>query len=343
MAKTMKAAVVREFGKPLSIDEVPVPEPGEGEIQVRVHASGVCHTDLHAAEGDWPVKPNPPFIPGHEGVGFVSAVGKGVRHVKEGDRVGVPWLYNACGHCKHCLGGWETLCTDQKNTGYSVNGGFADYVIADPNYVGHLPSNVPFADIAPILCAGVTVYKGLKVTEAKPGDWVVISGVGGLGHMAVQYAKAMGLNVAAVDIADDKLSLARKLGATLTVNALEEDPAAVIRRETGGGAQGVLVTAVSRAAFSQAIGMVGRGGTVALNGLPPGDFPLDIFGMVLNGITVRGSIVGTRLDLQESIDFAAQGKVKATIAKAKLEDINDVFARMHKGQIEGRIVLDIAA
>ena len=343
MAKTMKAAVVREFGKPLSIDEVPVPEPGEGEIQVRIHASGVCHTDLHAAEGDWPVKPNPPFIPGHEGVGFVSAVGKGVRHVKEGDRVGVPWLYNACGHCKHCLGGWETLCTDQKNTGYSVNGGFADYVIADPNYVGHLPSNVPFADIAPILCAGVTVYKGLKVTEAKPGDWVVISGVGGLGHMAVQYAKAMGLNVAAVDIADDKLSLARKLGATLTVNALEEDPAAVIRRETGGGSQGVLVTAVSRAAFSQAIGMVGRGGTVALNGLPPGDFPLDIFGMVLNGITVRGSIVGTRLDLQESIDFAAQGKVKATIAKAKLEDINDVFARMHKGQIEGRIVLDIAA
>ena len=343
MTKTMKAAVVREFGKPLSIDEVPVPEPGEGEIQVRVHASGVCHTDLHAAEGDWPVKPNPPFIPGHEGVGFVSAVGKGVRHVKEGDRVGVPWLYNACGHCKHCLGGWETLCTDQKNTGYSVNGGFADYVIADPNYVGHLPSNVPFADIAPILCAGVTVYKGLKVTEAKPGDWVVISGVGGLGHMAVQYAKAMGLNVAAVDIADDKLSLARKLGATLTVNALEEDPAAVVKRETGGGAQGVLVTAVSRAAFSQAIGMVGRGGTVALNGLPPGDFPLDIFGMVLNGITVRGSIVGTRLDLQESIDFAAQGKVKATIAKAKLEDINDVFARMHKGQIEGRIVLAIAA
>ena len=342
MTKTMKAAVVREFGKPLSIDEVPVPEPGEGEIQVRIHASGVCHTDLHAAEGDWPVKPNPPFIPGHEGVGFVSAVGKGVRHVKEGDRVGVPWLYNACGHCKHCLGGWETLCTDQRNTGYSVNGGFADYVIADPNYVGHLPSNVPFADIAPILCAGVTVYKGLKVTEAKPGDWVVISGVGGLGHMAVQYAKAMGLNVAAVDIADDKLSLARKLGATLTVNALEEDPAAVIRRETGGGAQGVLVTAVSRAAFSQAIGMVGRGGTVALNGLPPGDFPLDIFGMVLNGITVRGSIVGTRLDLQESIDFAAQGKVKATVATAKLEDINGVFERMQKGQIEGRIVLDIA-
>ncbi len=343
MARTMKAAVVREFGKPLSIDEVPIPEPGPGEIQVKIQASGVCHTDLHAAEGDWPVKPVPPFIPGHEGVGFVSAVGQGVRHVKEGDRVGVPWLYTACGHCRHCLGGWETLCTEQKNTGYSVNGGFAEYVVADPNYVGHLPGNIPFPEIAPVLCAGVTVYKGLKVTDTKPGDWVVISGVGGLGHMAVQYAKAMGLNVAAVDIDDAKLALARRLGATLTVNAREEDPAAVVKRETGGGAQGVLVTAVSPKAFEQAIGMVARGGTVSLNGLPPGTFPLDIFGMVLNGITVRGSIVGTRLDLQESIDFAAAGKVRATIATARLEDINDVFQRMHEGRIEGRMVLDLAA
>ncbi|MBB5223276.1 propanol-preferring alcohol dehydrogenase [Amaricoccus macauensis] len=342
MARTMKAAVVREFGKPLSIDEVPIPEPGEGMIQVAVQASGVCHTDLHAAEGDWPVKPNPPFIPGHEGVGFVSAVGRGVRNVKEGDRVGVPWLYTACGHCKHCLGGWETLCTEQQNTGYSVNGGFADYVVADPNYVGHLPDNVDFAEMAPILCAGVTVYKGLKVTDTKPGDWVVISGIGGLGHMAVQYAKAMGMNVAAVDISDEKLELAKELGATLTVNAMNEDPAEYIKRETGGGAQGVLVTAVSPKAFEQAVGMVDRGGTISLNGLPPGTFPLDIFGMVLNGITVRGSIVGTRLDLQESIDFAAQGKVKATIHSAKLEDVNDIFAKMHKGQIDGRIVLDIA-
>ena len=342
MAKTMKAAVVSEFGKPLSIDEVPIPEPGPGMIQVAIQASGVCHTDLHAAEGDWPVKPNPPFIPGHEGVGFVSAVGKGVKHVKEGDRVGVPWLYTACGCCRHCLGGWETLCEQQQNTGYSVNGGFADYVVADPNYVGHLPKNVDFVEIAPVLCAGVTVYKGLKVTDTKPGDWVVISGIGGLGHMAVQYAIAMGMNVAAVDIDDEKLAFARKLGATVTVNAATDpDPAATIKRETDGGAQGVLVTAVGRKAFEQAIGMVSRGGTVALNGLPPGDFPLDIFGMVLNGITVRGSIVGTRLDLQESLDFAGQGKVKATVQSAKLEDINDIFAKMHKGQIEGRMVLDM--
>lgn len=341
MAKTMKAAVVREFGKPLSIDEVPVPEPGPGMIQVRIKATGVCHTDLHAAEGDWPVRPNPPFIPGHEGVGFVSAVGQGVKHVKEGDRVGVPWLYSACGHCKHCLGGWETLCESQQNTGYSVNGGFAEYVVADPNYVGHLPANIDFADIAPVLCAGVTVYKGLKVTDTKPGDWVVISGIGGLGHMAVQYASAMGLNVAAVDIDDTKLDLARRLGASVTVNAATEDPVARIRSETDGGAQGVLVTAVSRQAFQQAVGMVGRGGTVSLNGLPPGDFPLDIFGMVLNGVTVRGSIVGTRLDLQESLDFAADGKVKATIHKARLEDVNDIFERMRKNQIEGRMVMEI--
>ncbi|RSV43942.1 alcohol dehydrogenase AdhP [Sphingomonas sp. ABOLE] len=341
MRKTMKAAVVREFGKPLVIEEVPVPQVGPGQILVKIAASGVCHTDLHAAEGDWPVKPKPPFIPGHEGVGHVAAVGAGVTHVKEGDRVGVPWLYTACGHCMHCLGGWETLCESQQNTGYSVNGGFADYVLADPNYVGILPDTVGFVEIAPVLCAGVTVYKGLKVTDTKPGDWVAISGIGGLGHMAVQYAKAMGLNVIAVDIDDDKLALGRKLGAELTVNALHEDPAAFVKKAIG-GARGVLVTAVSTKAFQQALGMVGRGGTVSLNGLPPGDFPLSIFDTVLNGITVRGSIVGTRLDLQEALDFAGQGKVHATVATERLENVNSVFDRMRKGEIEGRIVLDMA-
>ena len=339
MESTMKAAVVREFGKPLVMEEVAVPRPGAGQILVKIAATGVCHTDLHAAEGDWPVKPNPPFIPGHEGVGHVVAVGAGVKHVKEGDRVGVPWLYDACGHCTHCLGGWETLCEEQHNTGYSVNGSFAEYVLADPNYVGHLPGNVSFVDIAPILCAGVTVYKGLKVTDTKPGDWVVISGIGGLGHLAVQYAKAMGLNVVAVDVDDRKLDLARSLGATLAVNARSEDPIAFVKKQIG-GANGVLVTAVSPKAFEQAMGMVGRGGTVALNGLPPGDFPLPIFDTGLNGVTVRGSIVGTRLDLQEALDFAGDGKVKATISTDKLENINDIFSRMNKGDIQGRVVID---
>jgi len=335
----MKAAVVRAFKEPLVIQEVPVPTPGAGQILVKIAASGVCHTDLHAADGDWPVKPKPPFIPGHEGVGHVAAVGVGVSHVKEGDRVGVPWLYTACGHCRHCLGGWETLCEQQQNTGYSVNGGFAEYVVADPDYVGHLPGNVSFVEIAPILCAGVTVYKALKVTDTRPGDWVVISGIGGLGHVAVQYAKAMGLNVIAVDVDDAKLELARKLGASLGVNARKADPAAFVKKEVG-GARGVLVTAVSPKAFEQAMGLVGRGGTVSLVGLPPGDFPLSIFNTVLNGITVRGSIVGTRLDLQEALDFAGQGKVKATVATERLESINDIFSRMRAGDIQGRVVID---
>ena len=192
------------------------------------------------------------------------------------------------------------------------------------------------------MCAGVTVYKGLKVTDTRPGDWVVISGIGGLGHMAVQYAKAMGLNVAAVDVDDAKLRLAGRLGAAVTVNARTTDPAAFLKKEIG-GAHGVLVTAVSTKAFEQALGMVRRGGTVSLVGLPPGQFPLDIFGMVLNGITVRGSIVGTRLDLAESLAFAGQAKVAATVTGDRLENINDIFARMHAGKIEGRVVLDMSA
>ncbi|MEQ6888875.1 alcohol dehydrogenase AdhP [Halomonas sp. CS7] len=342
MDATMKAAVVRQFGEPLTIEEVPTPRPQRGEILVKVAASGVCHTDLHAAHGDWPVKPEPPFIPGHEGVGHIVAVGEGVTHVKEGDRVGVPWLYSACGHCEHCLGGWETLCESQQNTGYSVNGGFADYTLADAGYVGRLPDNVDFLEIAPVLCAGVTVYKGLKMTDTRPGQWVVISGIGGLGHMAVQYARAMGLNVAAVDIDDGKLALAERLGAAVTVNAMKIDPAAYIKKEIG-GAHGALVTAVSPKAFDQAQGMLRRGGTLVLNGLPPGDFPLPIFGTVLNGLTIRGSIVGSRQDLQESLDFAGEGKVKATVATDRLENINEVFQRMIEGRIEGRVVLDMTS
>lgn len=340
MANTMKAAVVREFGKPLTIEDAPIPTPKPGQLLVKIATTGVCHTDLHAANGDWPVKPKPPFIPGHEGIGHVAAVGAGVTHVREGDLVGVPWLHSACGHCEHCFGGWETLCERQQNSGYSVNGSFAEYCLADPNYVGRIPAKADQLEIAPVLCAGVTVYKGLKVTETKPGQWVVVSGIGGLGHMAVQYARAMGLHVAAVDVDDAKLNLARKLGAAVTVNARTADPVAVVKKEIG-GAHGVLVTAVSTKAFEQALGMVRRGGTVSLTGLPPGSFPLPIFDMVLSGITVRGSIVGTRLDLQESLDFAGEGLVKATVKADRLENINDVFDRMNKGQIEGRIVLDL--
>jgi propanol-preferring alcohol dehydrogenase len=247
---TMKAAIVKQFGKPLVIEDVAVPQPGPGEVLVKVKACGVCHTDLHAASGDWPVKPVPPFIPGHEAAGIVAALGSGVKNLKVGDAVGVAWLHDACMSCEYCETGWETLCEHQHNTGYSVNGGFAEYVIASAAFVAKLPATVDFAAIAPILCAGVTTYKGLKETEARPGEWVVVSGVGGLGHVAIQYAKAMGLKVAAIDIAEDKLALARETGADLAVNALADGAADKVLTATGGGAHGVLVTAVSTAAFA---------------------------------------------------------------------------------------------
>lgn len=341
MSGMMKAAVVRAFGKPLVIEDVPVPTPGPGEILVRVKACGVCHTDLHAASGDWPVKPVPPFIPGHEAAGVVAALGPDVTGFKPGDAVGVAWLHDACMRCEYCETGWETLCEHQHNTGYSVNGGFAEYVVASAAFAARLPAGVDFAAIAPILCAGVTTYKGLKETDARPGEWVVISGIGGLGQVAVQYAKAMGLKVVAVDIAEDKLKLARASGADRAVNALSADAVDSVLRDTGGGAHGVLVTAVSTAAFAQALKMVRRKGTVSLVGLPPGEFPTPIFDVVLKRITVRGSIVGTRRDLDEAIAFAAEGKVRSEITKVPLADINAVFDRMKAGKIDGRIVLDI--
>ncbi len=343
--KTMKAAVSKEYGKPLVIEEVPVPKPGKNEILVKIEACGVCHTDLHACDGDWPVKPKANLIPGHEGVGRIVELGEGVTHLKVGDVVGIPWLYSACGHCEHCFGGWETLCESQENGGYSVNGGFAEYAVGAADYVGILDKNLSHQDlvnIAPILCAGVTVYKGFKMTEARPGEWVTISGIGGLGHVAVQYAKAMGLRIAAVDVADDKLELAKKYGAEVVANAKTENVVEKIRNATDGGTHGVLVTAVSPKAFEQAVALTRRGGTVAMNGLPPGEFPISIFNMILNGITVRGSIVGTRLDLQEAINFAQTGRVKAHVTATKLENVNEVFDKMRKGQIDGRMVLDMA-
>ncbi len=195
MTRTMHAAVVEQFGKPLALKEVAIPEPGPGQVLVKSEACGVCHTDLHAADGDWPLKPGLPFIPGHEGIGIVTALGAGVTAVKEGDRVGVPWLYSACGHCEYCLAAREPVCPDAQFGGYTKNGGFAEYIVADPNYVAHIPATLSARDAAPLICAGITSYKGIKETQARPGEWIVISGIGGLGHLGVHYAKAMGLKV----------------------------------------------------------------------------------------------------------------------------------------------------
>ena len=340
MGSTMKAAVVTEFNQPLQIKDVDIPKVSAGKVLVKMIATGVCHTDLHAMHGDWPIKPSLPFIPGHEGVGEVVEIGEGITHLKVGDKVGIPWLYSACGHCDHCYAGWETLCKEQQNSGYSVNGSFAEYCLADGEYVGVIPDGVDLLEIAPILCAGVTVYKGLKMTEAKTGDWVAISGIGGLGHVAVQYAKTMGFNVVAIDVDDSKLALAKEFGAAVGINALKVDVKEEVLKATGEGCHGVLVTAVSPKAFEQAVSIIRRGGTMVLNGLPPGKFDLSIFDMVLDGITVRGSIVGTRLDLKEALDIAARGKVKAHISVEPLENINDIFDRMEHGKIDGRIVID---
>lgn len=336
---TMKAAVVENFGQDLDVQEVERPTPGQHQALVRLISTGVCHTDVHAVEGDWPVKPSPPFIPGHEGVGVVEEVGPDVTDVKTGDMVGNAWLWSACGRCEHCRQGWETLCEEQVNGGYSTDGSFGEYMLVDARYAPMIPEGSDPYEIGPVLCAGVTVYKGLRRSEVRPGQWVVISGIGGLGHLAVQYAVAMGMRVIAVDIADDKLALAEKHGAEITVNANVKDPDIEIQEKVG-GAHGVLVTAVHPKAFGQAISMTRRGGTIVFNGLPPGEFPAPIFDIVLKGLTIRGSIVGTRQDMVEALEFYAAGKIHPTYHRRPLEDINDVLDEMQQGKIDGRVVVE---
>lgn len=342
MPEMMRAAVVRELGAPLSVEEVPVPRPGPFEALVKVDYSGVCHTDLHAARGDWPVKPVPPFIPGHEGSGRVVELGTSTTGVAVGDLLGNAWLATACGVCRDCLRGWESLCTRQQNSGYSVDGSFAEYMLVDTRYAPRIPAGADAAGITAVLCAGVTVYKGLKVTDARPGDWVVVSGIGGLGHMAVQYAAAMGFRVIAVTGTEAKRQSALDYGAELVVNYRDGDPGEAVQ-DLVGGAHAALVTAVSEKTFPQALSMLRRGGTVSLVGLPPGDFPLSIFDTVLRGLTVRGSIVGTRLDMLEAVDFFTRGVVTTKFELQPIDAINDVFSRMETGTIDGRVVLDMNA
>ncbi len=358
MPHTMQAAQVMQFGAPLVVHEIDIPTPGPGQILVRTEACGVCHTDLHAARGDWPLKPALPFTPGHEGIGIVVAVGAGAdagtdagtdastMAVKEGDRVGVPWLFSACGHCEYCLAAREPVCGAVQFGGYSRNGGFAEYIVADPNYVARIPAGLAAAAAAPLICAGVTSYKGIKETRARPGEWLVVSGVGGLGHLAIQYGRAMGLQVCAVDIDERKLAHATRLGAAVTVNAgvgdAAGDPVAAVRRATGGGAHGVLITAPSISAFKQGVGMTRKCGTCVLVGIPPGDFPTPLFDVVAQCITIRGSFVGNRRDMAEALAFASDGKVQADIELQPLSAINRVLDRLARGDVASRVVLDFA-
>jgi alcohol dehydrogenase, propanol-preferring len=336
----MKAAVVHDFTKVLSLDEVPTPEPGPGQIRVKVETSGLCHTDIHAAHGDWPIKPTPPFIPGHEGVGIVDQVGPGVITPKIGDRVAMPWLGSACGVCEYCIDGWETLCEKQVNTGYGINGSYAEYAIADAAYVARVPDSVDPLDASVLTCAGVTTYKAVKMSGARPGKLVAIFGVGGLGHLALQYAKISGATVVAVDIVDDKLELAKELGADYVVNALVEDPVEAIKAL--GGAHAAISVAVAPKAFEQAFSSLRRGGTLVFVALPADNFvKLPIFETVLNGLTVIGSIVGTRKDLAEVFAIHAQGRTRVIRETRRLDEVNECFEEVEKGQIKARIVFDL--
>jgi propanol-preferring alcohol dehydrogenase len=334
---TYRAAVVHEFRTPLLIEHVISPELAPGQIRVEVEACGLCHTDIHAARGDWPVKPSPPFVPGHEGVGIVCELGAGVTEVAVGDRVAMPWLGYACGVCDYCVSGRETLCPDQENTGYSIDGGFGEYATASSRYVVKVPEGIDPFDAAPLTCAGVTTYKAVKVAGTRSSDIVAVFGVGGLGHLAIQYAAIAGGRVVAVDLFDEKLEQARELGAEFTVNASKEDPVAAI--QALGGAHQAIALAVAPKAFEQAYGSLRRGGTLVFVALPAdNEVRLPIFETVLNGITVVGSIVGTRGDLRDVFALHAAGRTRVTREVRPLETVNEAMAEVESGRVAGRIV-----
>jgi propanol-preferring alcohol dehydrogenase len=335
----MKAAVVSSFDRHLTIDERVVPEPAAGEVLVRIEASGLCHTDIHAAHGDWPVKPHLPFVPGHEGVGIIEKLGEGVTTRRVGERVAIPWLGYACGECQYCIDGRETLCEAQHNSGYSVDGAFADYAVAAARFVVPVPAGVSAFDAAPLTCAGVTTYKALKVAKIAPTERVAVFGIGGLGHLAVQYARIMGGTVIAVDVEKEKLALARELGAEHTVNAAEVDPVEAI--QALGGADVAVVLAASAKVFEQAFASLRRGGRLICVALPAeGTMSIPIFETVLKGISIIGSIVGTRQDLAEVFALHAAGKTVVIGERRRLDDVNEAMAEVLSGKIPARLVFE---
>ncbi|MEU1177802.1 zinc-dependent alcohol dehydrogenase [Streptomyces sp. NPDC005820] len=338
----MKAAVVRAFGEPLVVEERPDPEPGPGEVRVRVEACGLCHTDIHAAHGDWPVRPSPPFVPGHEGVGLVEALGAGVTHLALGQRVAVPWLGSACGRCEHCLSGWETLCEQQVNTGYGRDGGYAEKMLARADFAQPVPDGVSPFDAAPLTCAGVTTYKALKVAGVRPAQLVAISGVGGLGHLAVQYARIAGATVAAIDVTDEKLDLAAELGADILIDARKEDVGEVLQRH--GGAHAAIALAVNEAAFAAVHSGLRRGGKLVMVALPAhGTVRVPVFDAVLGGTSVIGSIVGTRQDLAEVFRLHAAGRTRVVHETRPLAAVNESIEDVLRGRVTARIVFDLGA
>lgn len=335
----MRAAVVTAFDQPVELQEVPVPEPGPAQVLVRIEASGLCHTDIHAAHGDWPVKPALPFTPGHEGVGVIEEVGSAVTGRVAGERVAIPWLGYACGTCEYCVSGREPLCESQLNSGYAVNGGHAEYAVAHAAYVVPVPDGVTPAEAAPLTCAGVTTYKAVKVSGLRPSERAAIFGIGGLGHLAQQYAQIFGGETIAVDVTEEKLRLARELGAAHTVNAALADPVAEI--QALGGADVAIVLAASPRVLEQAHASLRRAGRLVLVSLPKDNtMNLPIFETVLGGISVIGSIVGTRADLAEVFRLHAAGRTKVIYETRKLEEINQSFDGVLAGTVPARLVFE---
>ena len=337
----MKAAILHEFGTPLEIEDVATPELGSGEVLIKVEACGVCHSDYHLAHGEWDMlRPitKLPLILGHEVTGRIVAVGEGVQDFSEGDRVGVPWLFYSCGECEYCLSDRETLCPKQKVTGCTVDGGFAEYLKASASHTARLPHNLSAEEAAPLLCAGLTVYKSLRVAGAQAGQRLVVFGVGGLGHLAIQLGKAKGMEVGAVDLTEAKLQLATECGADWVVNA-SESPAHRQVKAHGGGGDIVMVTSASTAAYDTALRSVRRGGVLAVVGMTPEPISVSTVALVSGEIKIVASAVGTRKDLRDVLELAAAGKLRCRFETRPLKDINQVFDSMRDGKISGRIVL----
>jgi propanol-preferring alcohol dehydrogenase len=335
----MRAAVVTSFTAPLEIQERDIPEPGPGEVLVHLETSGLCHTDIHAAHGDWPVKPALPFVPGHEGVGIIEKLGDGVTTRSIGERVALPWLGYACGDCRYCVDGRETLCEQQHNTGYSVDGGFAEYAVANARFAVPVPDGVTSLDAAPLTCAGVTTYKALKVANIRPTERVAVFGIGGLGHLGVQYARILGGTVIAVDVEDPKLELARELGAEHLVNAAKVDPVAAIQEL--GGADVALVLAASPKVFEQAFSSLSRGGRLICVALPADqEMKISIFETVLKGLSIIGSIVGTRQDLAEVFALHAAGRTRIIAEGRRLDQVNEAVEEVLSGKVLARLVFE---
>ena len=336
----MKAVVVNPEGTAVQLIENKELRPLEtGEALVDIEYCGVCHTDLHVAHGDFGKVPG--RVLGHEGIGIVKEIAPDVKSLKVGDRVSVAWFFEGCGACEYCTTGRETLCRTVKNAGYSVDGGMAEQCIVTADYAVKVPEGLDPAQASSITCAGVTTYKAIKEAQLQPGQWTVIFGAGGLGNLAVQYAKKVfNAHVVAVDINNDKLALAKEVGADIVINGHEvEDVAALIQEKTG-GAHSAVVTAVSKVAFNQAVDSVRAGGRVVAVGLPSEMMDLSIVKTVLDGIQVIGSLVGTRKDLEEAFQFGAEGLVVPVVQKRPVSDAVDVFDEMEAGTIQGRMILD---